>query len=166
MAVVRWCDRIASFGVMVAVATTVFAVAIMAWEMVSRYIFASPTTWSLEMTGYLFCLSIFSALPAVVWRGDSISVTIMLEWLGERQKERAQRWVDLFAGLICLAVFVLLARVTFSQYNTGLSTTGIFTIKKYLLTLCVAGGFFLATAFHLVRFRHQQRNMPHQGGAL
>jgi TRAP-type C4-dicarboxylate transport system permease small subunit len=143
--------RAALWGIYISAASTATIVLVSFVEIVSRYFLSQPTIWSLDLTTYLLCLSIFTALPAVVLQGKSISVNICLDMLHPRPRETADRMIETLSALVCLVILVIFVRVAITQYNSGLSTTGYFSIPKYLLTVTAATGFSLAAIMHLFR---------------
>lgn len=71
-------------------------------QVVARYVFNSPTTWSEEAASFsLIYLTFFGGALAVV-RGQSLRITNIVEML----PERAQRWLYISMRLLA-AVFLL-----------------------------------------------------------
>ena len=77
-------------------------------QVVARYVFNSPTTWSEEASSFsLVYLTFFGGALAVV-RGQSLRITNIVEML----PERAQRW--LYVSMRLLAALFLLFTVIYS----------------------------------------------------
>ena len=74
------------------------------YNVILRYVFRSPTSWSLEITGYLMVACIFFPLALAQAEDRQIKVDLVYSRLSQRLKSI----VDLMVSTIALSFFVLL----------------------------------------------------------
>ena len=47
------------------------------WEVVARYAFDAPTTWTAEATGYALAAVVFASLPEVTRRNAHVAIDVL-----------------------------------------------------------------------------------------
>lgn len=74
------------------------------YEIVSRYAFNAPTTWTFPISSYLLLYVIYTATAYALQEGAHVHVSVAVEWL----PARARQVVDVVAHLLGLAFVVVL----------------------------------------------------------
>jgi len=112
-------------------------------EVVLRYGFNAPTTWSADVILYTLPAFVFMALPEISRRGQHVAITFLVESIGGRPL----RLLQLFLGLICVALSFLAAWITgvvvLRLMATGVLTEGVTPIPKWWVTAPLPVGFAL-----------------------
>lgn len=126
-------------------------VVISLWEVVLRYLFNHPTMWAYDVSSYLLCFCSMAALPKVVESGSSISITLLIEALGEKLADFMRGAIEVVAGTTCIFVSVVAAFIAAEQYADGNVTVAAVAIPKWWLTLIVCYGFGLSGVMHFLR---------------
>ena len=109
-------------------------------EVVLRYFFNRPTSWSLESITFLLLIVTFLAVPHAVRAGMHIAVTLLAD-LYPRHNKRILFFCNLVGLLLCgfLAYVCLLANL--AQIRGSIETSGNITIPKWWLSVFVTYGF-------------------------
>jgi TRAP-type mannitol/chloroaromatic compound transport system permease small subunit len=89
----RFIDRISIFVGEWAGLLVIAAVLVTVWEIVSRYVFNSPTMWAHVTTTSLTGVTYLVAGAYVLQRGELIRMTFLVE----RAEPRLRRWLDLLS---------------------------------------------------------------------
>jgi C4-dicarboxylate transporter DctQ subunit len=121
------------------------------YELFARYLFNAPTLWTSDFSNYLFCFSIFLALPYVVLQGSSISISIILDAAGPTAKRRMSIFLEAASSIACLVVAILCLTVTIRDYSRGTLTLAAIPMPRWLLTASLTYGFALCALAHLER---------------
>lgn len=140
-----WAAALLGAALLVGVATAVF------YEVVARYIFRSPTEWSLELTTYALVWCGFFGAADALKRGRHVRVDLLLE----RLPHSVQRGLGLCTDLLALAFCLLLlregSRFVYQSYITEAASVSPLRVPLFIPELAVpAGGTLLALRF-LVR---------------
>lgn len=77
---------------------------VVTYEVISRYLLNSPTTWSDEIASYLLIAIVFLGLAQNLRLGDHIRIDIITE----KVSARVRIWLELFAYVVGLAFSVML----------------------------------------------------------
>lgn len=77
---------------------------VVTYEVISRYLLNSPTTWSDEIASYLLIAIVFLGLAQNLRLGDHIRIDIVTE----KMSARARIWLELFAYAIGLVFSAML----------------------------------------------------------
>ena len=123
-------------------------------NVILRYVFRSPTSWSLEITGYLTVACIF--LPLALTQAENKQIRVDL--LRGRLTPRLKSIVDLTISIIALSFFILLTiksldMAIFSyQHHLVSNTVARMPLFPSQLVLTV-GAFTLCMCFILLIYR-------------
>jgi len=159
-AAIEWCGRGLAWLVFIAMAISVL-------EVISRYVFDSPTSWVHETTVFMIAIIFALGGPAAMARDKHIRVRLIYDAVSPR----ARRWLDVFNGVITLgcaggmsyAAYVLFWRASHSPLGewqlerSGTSwnppfpalTKGIILVALVIMTV--------QTVLHII---HALRNDP------
>ena len=89
---IEWCGRLLAWLVFIAMAISVL-------EVISRYVFDSPTSWVHETTVFMIAIIFALGGPVAMARDKHIRVRLIYDAVGPRTR----RWLDVFNGIITLA---------------------------------------------------------------
>lgn len=159
-AAIEWCGRGLAWLVFIAMAISVL-------EVISRYVFDSPTSWVHETTVFMIAIIFALGGPAAMARDKHIRVRLIYDAVSPKTR----RWLDVFNGIITLgfaggmsyAAYVLFWRAShnplgeWSLERSGTSwnppfpalTKGIILIALIIMTV--------QTVLHII---HALRNSP------
>lgn len=139
----RWLFRLAGAALLLAVALYVF-------EVVARYLFDAPTTWSGEAVQYALAVLIFCALPDVTRRSAHVAIDIVPEALPETARNILTRINALVAALATGLAAWIVAGESLRQFEKGLMTNAANPIPRWWITAFIALG-LTSAALHFLR---------------
>ncbi|WP_349370404.1 TRAP transporter small permease [Salinarimonas sp.] len=139
----RWLFALAGGALSAVVALYVF-------EVVMRYGFGAPTTWSGEAVQYALAVLIFCALPDVTRRGAHVAIDIVPESLPPKAALWLGRATTLIAAAACVAAGWVVAGEAMRQLERGVMTNAANPIPRWPITAVIALGFGSA-ALHFMR---------------
>ncbi|SDU15485.1 TRAP transporter small permease [Stappia sp. ES.058] len=142
----------------------VAATALYVFEVVARYVFDAPTTWSGEAVQYALAVVIFCALPEITRTRAHVAIDLVPEAAGPR----AALWLGRFnlavAATACGVSGWIVAGEAVKQFQRGLMTNAANPIPRWWITAVIALGLSSA-AVHLARqlaeTRRQARGETH-----
>lgn len=147
MKVLRWLDK--NLELTISSVFLVGMVVAVCMQVLSRYVFPSPISWTEEATRYLFVWMVFTSLGICAKRGKHIRITIV-----QAKMPKAIPYMNVFADLF----FVLVAALC-AWYGVGIVTTikeagqtssAMSWLYKWQVYLIVPIG-FAATLFRLAQ---------------
>jgi C4-dicarboxylate transporter, DctQ subunit len=113
-------------------------------EVVMRYFFNSPTTWSMDINQWLFALTVMMALPEVTRVNGNVAITILIERMPEKRRNVASRMILLVSFVACMVAFYIAGTETLRQFNSAITTTWVHPIPKWWISICIPFGFLLS----------------------
>lgn len=128
----------------------VLAVVLYGLEVVMRYGFGAPTTWTGETVQYALAVMIFCALPDITRRNAHVSIDILSEVLPPRMSLWLGRFCALLAAGACGFGGWIIAGEALRQFERGLMTNAANPIPRWWITAVIATG-FLSAALHFLR---------------
>jgi len=139
----RWLFALAGGALCLAVALYVF-------EVIMRYGFGAPTTWSVEAVQYALAVLIFCALPDITRRNAHVSIDILPEALSPGAALWLGRLTALLAAAACALAGWIIAGEAARQFERGLMTNAANPIPRWWITAVIALG-FTSAAMHFLR---------------
>ncbi len=94
------------------------------YQVITRYIFNAPSTWSEELVGYIFAWSTMFGAAAVTGERGHMNIPILVE----RFNETGQKILNIFAEVIALAfslVILVYGGITVSSLAMGQQTSSL-----------------------------------------
>ena len=150
-------SALAAAGVLCVVAL----MAVVTYEVVSRYLLNAPTAWADEIASYLLIEIVFLGLAQNLRRGDHIRIEIVTA----RASDSARRWLDLIAYAVGLAFSVMLLTGTWIRFENfwsrnTVSDSPLMTPLWIPMTPVIIGAavFVLAMATGLIATSRALRN--------
>ena len=143
-------DRISRVSFQLAQLGLVVITASYAWEVVVRYFFAAPTSWSNEVAAYALCISVSLALPEVTRARGHIAIDFVLHALPGRAHRVAQVLLALLSGAVCLIIAAICLRANLLQVERAEMLVRVNPIPKVLIAIWLTYAFFSA-GLHFLR---------------
>jgi len=132
------------------------AVSLYAFEVVARYIFDAPTTWSGEAVQYALAILIFCALPDVTRRSAHVAIDIVPEALPKNARN-VLAWINaLVAALATGSAAWIVAGESMRQFEKGLMTNAANPVPRWWITAFIALG-LASAALHFLRHMGERR---------
>ncbi|MEL7397076.1 MAG: TRAP transporter small permease [Pseudomonadota bacterium] len=150
MALGHWHDESSRWLFRLAGAALLLAVALYAFEVVARYLFDAPTTWSGEVVQYALAILIFCALPDVTRRSAHVAIDIVPESLPENARIIVARMNSLVAALATGIAAWIVAGESLRQFEKGLMTNAANPVPRWWITAFIALG-LASAALHFLR---------------
>ncbi|MCG8530735.1 MAG: TRAP transporter small permease [Desulfovibrionales bacterium] len=120
-------------------------------QIVSRYIFNHPLTWTEEISLFAFCWFTFMGSAVASWEDNHLEVDFFYNRMGEGLKKITDICIKFLFTL--MAVFMVGDAITAMETQVGITSVAL-RIPIPLYTLAIAMGFVgmaVFTAWHLVR---------------
>jgi C4-dicarboxylate transporter DctQ subunit len=126
------------------------AVFLYVFEVVARYLFDAPTTWSGEAVQYALAVMIFCGLPEMTRRKAHVAIDMVPEAL----TGGAALWLGRFNRAVATVASAtagwIVAREALKQFERGLMTNAANPIPRWWITALIALG-LLSAALHFAR---------------
>lgn len=136
----------------------VLAVSLYVFEVIARYFFNAPTSWSGELVQYCLCVLIFLALPEVTRQKGHVAIDMVPEMLSPRAQSVLRRVNALLAGGTCLIAGGIVAREVFKQFDSGLLSNAVHPIPRWWITAVIMTG-LISSGMHFIRKAFKARRM-------
>ena len=120
------------------------AVFLYVFEVVARYAFDAPTSWSGEAVQYLLAVLIFAALPEVTRTKSHVAIEIVFDAVDAHTKHILARLTHLVGALTCGAIGAIGAHEAYSQFVRKIMTNAAHPIPRWWITAIVAIGLLSA----------------------
>jgi C4-dicarboxylate transporter, DctQ subunit len=114
-------------------------------EVVMRYFFNAPTTWSSDANQWLFALATILALPEITRTNGNVAITILLERMPQSRRETAAKILSLVSFVACMFAFYIAGTETWRQFSSGITTTWVRPIPKWWISVAIPLGFLLSS---------------------
>lgn len=132
------------------------AVLLYVFEVVARYVFDAPTTWSGEAVQYALAIMIFCGLPEMTRRRAHIAIDMVPEMLSGKAAFWLGRFNLMIAVLATSSVGLIVAREALRQFERGLMTNAANPIPRWWITALIALG-LLSASLHFLRHLAENR---------
>ena len=119
------------------------------FEVFTRYVLNSPTSWVSDFVSYALSASVFLALPKVTRERGHVAVTILVDILPDRVADFAHTAVSLI-GFACLgfAAWISLEE-NIRQYSRGIETLAINPIPVWWVSSFITFGLAMSALYML-----------------
>ena len=119
-------------------------------EVVLRYFFSSPTTWSADVNQWLFALATMLVLPEITRTNGNVAITVLIDRLPECRRELMVRLIMFLSFLMCAAAVYITGIESLRQFKVGVMTMWIHPIPKWWISTVIPFSFAL-TALQFLR---------------
>ena len=151
-------DRLTQAGFALAAVLVGAIAAAFCYEVVVRYFFSAPTSWTYDVGCYFLAAVIFLSVPEMARRNAHIHVNIISDSLAPRRARILRIAIGLLATAACLLAAWITGSEAWRQYVQGVSTISALPIPKWWVSVFIPYG-FLSSAFHFLR--HLGRDTGH-----
>lgn len=121
------------------------------YEVLMRYFFNAPTSWTYDMSTWLLCTMIMLALPAVTREKGNIAITFFLEKTSTSFQRSFSKILSFVSFSICLVCAWICFTETISQFEQGIETIWNNPVPKWLVSVAIPFG-FLFSGIHFFTF--------------
>ena len=153
-----WHDASSRWLFWLAGAALTLIVVLYVFEVVMRYFFGQPTSWSGESVQYALAVLIFCGLPEVTRQGAHVAIDIVPESLNEKAARMLGRVNALLATVACSVAAWIVAGESLKQFERGLMTNAANPIPRWWITAVIALG-LASTALHFLRTATERRTV-------
>src|SRR5215211_858186 len=143
-------DRVTTAGFAVAAALVGVIAAAFCYEVVTRYFFSAPTSWTYDLGCYLLAAVIFLSMPEMTRRGSHIQVNLIFDGLSPPRARRLRFGIGLLAAAACLAATWITGTEAWRQYSRGVWTLSAVPIPKWWVSILIPYG-MLSSGLHFLR---------------
>ena len=155
-------ENVSKAAAILASACVLCLMSVVFYEVIARYFFKSPTSWSVEAAGYLMVAAVMLGLAYASSQGKHVRVDLLVS----RFSKRKQLIFELFSFTLTLILFSLItwkageyAWLTFQQ---GTKSSGVMEFPLFPSKLMVPlGSFLLCLQLVLLIFR-RAGDLKHQ----
>lgn len=119
------------------------------YEIVARYFFASPTSWSNEVVAYALCIGTFLAFPEITRTSGHISISFLTEPLTPAKRKKVASLVNFFSFLVCILVSWICLTNNISQFLREEMLVRVHPIPKFYISGFLTYGFASSTLYFL-----------------
>jgi TRAP-type C4-dicarboxylate transport system permease small subunit len=120
------------------------------YEVITRYIFDSPTAWASDYVSYALCVTIFLALPRVTKDRAHVAVTILVD-IAPRSIANFAHVVISFLGFIGLAYAAWVSlQENIRQFTRGIETLAIVPIPQWWVSSFITFGLGMSACYMLL----------------
>lgn len=114
-------------------------------EVVMRYFFNAPTTWSSDANQWLFALTTMLALPEITRVNGNVAITILIERMTHDRRDIAAKLLALTSFVACLLAFYIAGVETLRQFSNDITTTWVRPIPKWWISVVIPLSFLLSS---------------------
>jgi TRAP-type C4-dicarboxylate transport system permease small subunit len=139
----RLLDRIEDGLAVIAAGLLLCAVLMVSLEVVARYFFNSPLSWTFEVTEYFLLFIPCLGMGWLARHDGHVSIDIVTGRLPEPLRSRLARVVALCVSAACLFVAVWGAIATWESYSKGARIEAILQTPQFLIYSAIPLGFFV-----------------------
>lgn len=126
-----------------------------AYEVVVRYFFDSPTSWTFDLGKAILCSSVILALPDITRNQGNITIDVFLEKLSKKTRYQANQIISLFCFVVCLLTAYICLDETIRQYQNDIGTFWINPVPKWWISVFIPFGFALS-GLHFLKLGFQR----------
>jgi len=143
-------DRLTTAGFALAAILVGLIAASFCYEVVVRYFFGAPTSWTYDVGCYFLAAVIFLSVPEMARRNAHIHVNLLPERLSPERARILAIAIGLLATAACLTAAWITGSETWRQYVQGVSTISALPIPKWWVSIFIPYG-MLSAALHFLR---------------
>jgi TRAP-type C4-dicarboxylate transport system permease small subunit len=120
-------------------------------EVVMRYFFGRPSSWTVDVSGYVMLTLTFVGAAWVLKKEGHVSVDIMVTRFGKRAREIIDGIMSIAGALVCLLFTYVSFMASVEAYSAATMLVGGILFPKYIPLAIMAFGMFLLSVQFLVR---------------
>jgi TRAP-type C4-dicarboxylate transport system permease small subunit len=149
----RLIDALASFAALLIGAMALYV----SYDVVARYFFVVPTSWSNDLTEYSLVWATFLAAPWLVRRGGHVRIDLLCEQLPPRLNNALSVVISIAAAIVCLIGAWQTAIETWDYYRRDIMIAKVWAVPQWLAYAAMPLGFALMSVEFLRAARRAAR---------
>jgi C4-dicarboxylate transporter, DctQ subunit len=114
-------------------------------EVVTRYVFNYPLTWTIDTTEYLQIYIAFFAAAAVLQEKGHVKLDLVVNAAGPRIQKTLETLANFLGAVTAGAVFFFSARVVYRTFIMGTPVIKALEVPKWLVLIPIPFGCLLLT---------------------
>lgn len=143
-------DWITQAAAVLAAIGLICIVTLYVFEVVTRYFFNSPTSWTSDFVSYTLAASVFLALPKVTKDKGHVAVTILVDVMPGKIAGQVHMIINLIGfGCLSLSAWISLQE-NIRQYTKDIDTLAIIPIPQWWVSSFITFGLALS-GFYMLR---------------
>jgi TRAP-type C4-dicarboxylate transport system permease small subunit len=115
-------------------------------EVVGRYAFNSPTSWSIELSGYLLLISVFLAASYTLEKRGHVQVDVFIDMLPKKTRFAIAVITAILAIVFSILLLWQTSKLTFDAFSLGWVSNTVLKIVLYPFYLAMPVGCALLIA--------------------
>jgi TRAP-type C4-dicarboxylate transport system permease small subunit len=144
-------DRLTQASAVVAAIGLMSIVTFYVYEVITRYVFNSPTAWVSDFVSYALAASVFLALPKVTKDKGHVAVTILVDIIPEKAANIVHTIISLI-GFGCLSLITWISFLeNIRQFTKNIETLAIIPIPQWWISSFITFGLALS-ALYMLRY--------------
>lgn len=140
----RWLDKFTKVSFLLSALALLFIIMFYVLEVVLRYMFNSPTSFTIDFTQWLLTAMIMLAFPEVTRINGHIVISFFLEKMSNTSRQKIERSLKIVGACICLTAAWICLGETIRQYGTEIQTEWINPIPKWWISILLPYGIGLS----------------------
>jgi len=125
---------------------------IVTYEVIMRYVFNSPTGWTIEFVPFMILWGGFVGAALTLKRDRHIRVDILIRYLSPKSQTIMSVFTTTIGIVFCSALFVEGINMVIQTKELGTRTSGTFELPIFIPQLCVPVGAALLVLQFLMLF--------------
>lgn len=138
--ILKWHDTLSRLSYQLGALALGLIVTIYAYEVISRYLFDSPTRWASDFVSFLLLITVFLVLPWLTRAKGNVAVTVLSDQLSESHREYVIRAGYLVGAVACFCLGYIVFLETLRLYERGTGTLSTVSIPKWVLFVLIGYG--------------------------
>jgi len=118
--------------------------AMLTYEVLARYVFASPTIWAAEISQMFLIWGMYLALPRTVMRRENITIEVVHELLPAWAQKTCDFIAQVFIVFFCAIVLWYGWDIAWDSFERGRSTGTMLNIPNWWTEMVIPFGFGLS----------------------
>lgn len=129
--------RISSVLFWVAVVSLMVMLLTTCYDVIMRYVFAMPTSWTVEINSILMVYVTFLGGAEIVKKKQHIDMNILFNHFSGKAQKSIDVSNSVVALLFCGVLVWMGANATFSTYKYGMYTAGLFQVPLWVIYIII-----------------------------
>ncbi|MFH1079457.1 MAG: TRAP transporter small permease [Pseudomonadota bacterium] len=124
--------------------TLLLLLAAYVYEVVVRYLFNTPTSWTYDLSTWFLGASVMLALPEITRRDSNIVISFIMDKLPLGYRQAAKRVIHTAAFIFCLLAALICFQETVRQIIHGIETYWSNPVPKWWVSIMIPFGFAIS----------------------
>lgn len=162
----RFHDAVTKLGFGLATVALMTVAGSYCYEVVSRYVFSTPTEWASPVVSYAMIAMIFLAFPEMSRTSAHISINILTDSVSLRSRAILLKVCYLIAAGSCFVAGCFSLSETLHQFNLGISTNPPLPVPKWIVSIFIPYGLLNSSIYFMRHFLFGVDQVASEHGVL